>query len=85
VTSIEESMKQKLMQAFAPDILEIINDSNRHARHAESPKTGASHFTIKMVAKVFKGKTRLEQHRLVYACLEEELKSGIHALQLDLK
>lgn len=82
---IEESIKHKLINAFHPDFLEIINDSSRHAGHAGSPKTGASHFTIKMVSKVFKGKTRLECHRLVYAVLEEELKSGIHALQLDLQ
>lgn len=82
--AIEELMRQKLMKAFHPDFLEIINDSDRHARHAGSPKTGASHFTIKMDAEVFKGKSRLEKHRLVYAVLEEELKSGVHALQLDL-
>jgi stress-induced morphogen len=83
--AIEELIKQKLIKAFDPEYIEVINDSKRHLNHAGSPGTQASHFYIKMAASVFKGKSRLESHRLVYTVLDEELKSSIHALQLDLQ
>ena len=37
-------------QAFAPEALEVVNDSHRHAGHGGSPGTGESHFTIKVVS-----------------------------------
>ena len=82
--AIEEILHEKLVTAFQPEFLEIINDSDKHMYHAGSPNTGASHFRIKMVAKAFKDKSRIEKHRLVYAVLADEIKAGIHALQLDL-
>lgn len=82
---LEERMKQKLITAFSPQTLEIINDSHLHEGHITSPHTGQSHFTIKMTADAFKDKSRLECHRLVYAVLANELKSEVHALRLDLK
>jgi BolA protein len=42
----EDSITQKLRDAFAPVKLKVVNDSDRHAGHAGSPGTGESHFTI---------------------------------------
>jgi BolA protein len=38
--SVERDIRDKLTKAFAPDVLEIVNDSHRHAGHAGSPGTG---------------------------------------------
>jgi BolA family transcriptional regulator, general stress-responsive regulator len=80
----EASLKRKLIDAFHPQHLEITNESAHHALHPSSPKTGTSHFIVKMTSAAFKGKSALERHRLVYQVLEEELKTHIHALQLEL-
>jgi len=78
--STERDIRNKLTEAFAPEALEVVNDSHRHAGHAGSPGTGESHFTIKVVSAAFAGKSRLERHRMVNQALAAELAGKIHAL-----
>lgn len=78
--SVERDIRNKLTEAFAPESLEVVNDSHRHAGHAGSPGTGESHFTIKVVSAAFAGKSRLERHRMVNQVLAAELAGKIHAL-----
>ncbi|MET0301531.1 MAG: BolA family protein [Methyloceanibacter sp.] len=78
--SVERDIRNKLTEAFAPEALEVVNDSHRHAGHAGSPGTGESHFTIKVVSAAFAGKSRLERHRMVNQALAAELAGKIHAL-----
>jgi stress-induced morphogen len=44
---------------------------------------GGDHLTVRVVAPQFAGLSLLEQHRLVYSAVEDELGSGaIHALSI---
>jgi BolA protein len=78
----EDSITQKLRDAFAPVALEVVNDSHRHAGHGGSPGTSESHFSIEVVSDRFKGKSRVERHRMVNEVLADELKGRIHALAI---
>lgn len=80
--SVEQAIREKLNQAFAPQALEVVNDSHKHAGHAGSPGTGNSHFAVKLVSSAFAGKSRLERHRMVNAVLADELEGKIHALAI---
>ena len=80
---VEEQITKKLRQAFAPVVLEVVNDSDRHRGHAGAPRTGESHFTIKVVSDRFVGKSRVERHRMVNDVLAEELKGAVHALAIS--
>lgn len=80
--SVENSIREKLTQAFAPVALDVTNDSHLHASHASSPGTGESHFSIKVVSAAFEGKSRLERHRMVNDVLAVELAGKIHALAI---
>lgn len=80
--SVEQAIREKLSRRFAPEALDVVNDSHRHAGHAGSPGTGESHFTVKIVSSAFAGKSRLERHRMVNAALSEELSGRIHALAI---
>jgi len=80
--TMEHSIKEKLIRAFAPEALDVVNDSHRHAGHAGSPGTGESHFSVKVVSDAFAGKSRLERHRMVNEVLAEELAGKIHALAI---
>jgi len=79
---VEDEITAKLRKAFAPETLEVVNDSHRHAGHGGSPGTGESHFTVKVVSPAFAGKSRVERHRMVNAVLAEELAGKIHALAI---
>ncbi len=81
---MKETLHQKLVAAFHPLHLEVIDQSAAHHGHKEAGSGGNSHFKIILVSKAFEGKSPLERHRLVYECLAEEIKQ-IHAVQLDLR
>ncbi len=51
--TVAEEMRGLLTEAFAPTILEIINDSAQHAGHAGDDGSGESHFTIVIEAPSF--------------------------------
>ncbi|MGI8725387.1 MAG: BolA family protein [Methyloceanibacter sp.] len=79
---IEHSIREKLQRAFTPQVLQVVNESHLHASHASSPGTGESHFRVFVIADAFRGKTRLDRHRMVNAVLAEELAGRAHALAI---
>ena len=83
--SVEATIREKLLGAFQPTQLEVINESHLHAGHRGSPGTGESHFRVTMVSAQFTGKSRLQRHRLVNDALAAELKGKVHALALELR
>lgn len=80
--SITSRLREKLMVELRPSRLDVINESELHAGHRNSPGTGESHFRILIVSATFAGKTRVERHRLVNDLLKDEIRGGIHALAL---
>ncbi|MCB1380454.1 MAG: BolA/IbaG family iron-sulfur metabolism protein [Alphaproteobacteria bacterium] len=76
-------ISEKLVQAFAPASLEVIDESHQHVGHSGSRPDGESHFRIKIAASQFRGKSRVEQHRMVNAVLAEELRERVHALAIQ--
>ncbi len=75
-------IRSRLEQAFAPDELDIIDDSHRHAGHAGA-KDGRGHFRVRIVSRRFAGTKTLERHRMVYAALGSLMQTDIHALSVD--
>jgi BolA protein len=73
---------QKLTEAFEPQSLKVVDESHQHKGHAGHRPGGQTHFKIYIVAEAFKGKTRLERHRLINGKLSDELAGGIHALAI---
>ena len=75
-----EKIQQCLQQALAPLELRVIDDSARHAGHAGARDGG--HFTVRIIAAAFTGKTLLQRHRLVNAALADLMHRDIHALSI---
>ena len=80
---VGQTISAKLRQSFSPAALEVIDESHPHAGHSGSRPDGESHFRVKIVADAFRGKSRVEQHRMVNAALAEELKERVHALAIQ--
>ena len=72
----------KLTEAFAPQSLEVVDESHHHEGHSGHRPGGQTHFRLYIVSDAFKGKTRLERHRMVNAALSGELAGGVHALAI---
>jgi BolA protein len=80
---IGERITNKLETALSPIALSVIDESNQHHGHAGAHPSGESHFRVKITAEAFRGKSRVECHRLVNSALAEELKSRVHALAIE--
>jgi BolA protein len=77
----EQRLRQRLEGRFAPSVLAIEDQSHLHAGHAGAA-AGHGHFRITIVAEAFRGLSPLARHRLVYAAVEDLLKTDIHALAI---
>lgn len=75
---MENRILVKLTDSFQPIHLQVENESYMHS----VPPGSESHFKVTLVSESFTGKRQVQRHQLVYACLAEELKTGIHALAL---
>jgi BolA family transcriptional regulator, general stress-responsive regulator len=73
---------KKLTSAFAPESLDVADESHQHVGHAGHRPGGETHFRVYIVAEAFKGKSRLERHRMVNETLSSELAGGVHALAI---
>lgn len=74
-------IRARLHAALAPSMLEIVDDSHKHAGHAGA-QAGGGHFTVTLVAAAFTGKSLLQRHRMVYDALGSAMHSDIHALSI---
>ena len=72
----------KLTQAFAPAHLAVVDESHQHAGHAGHRPGGETHFRVTIAAEAFRGKSRLQRHRMVNEALAAELSGGVHALAI---
>jgi BolA protein len=79
---MKDVITEKLTRAFAPESLEVADESHLHAGHAGHRPGGETHFRLYIVSEAFRGKSRLERHRTINAALAEELAGGVHALAI---
>ncbi len=73
---------EKLTLAFAPARLDVIDESHQHEGHAGHRPGGETHFRVHIISEAFRGKSRLERHRMVNEILASELEGGVHALAI---
>ncbi|HED18357.1 MAG TPA: BolA family transcriptional regulator [Gammaproteobacteria bacterium] len=73
-------IRARLTEVFAPDALNIIDESAKHAGHASAG--GAGHFVVEIVSDAFQDKSPIQRHRLVYKALEDTMHTEIHALSI---
>lgn len=69
-----------LRATLQPQALEVQDDSHLHAGHAGARE--GRHYTVRITAAAFTGRTRLARHRLVYDALGTLIPRGIHALAI---
>lgn len=73
---------EKLTAAFAPESLEVLDESDQHKGHTGHRPGGQTHYRVYIVAKAFAGKSRIVRHRMINEALDAELKGGVHALAI---
>lgn len=75
-----DDIRARLQQTFAPTSLEVVDEGHLHIGHAGE---GTGHFRVRIASVTFAGKTRVQQHRMVYDALAGLMGRGIHALAIE--
>ena len=90
---VQIQMRKKLTEAFAPLVLEVMDESASHAGHVgaavhaakqggAATGIGETHFSVTIVSAAFVGLNRVARQRAIYQVLAEELAGPVHALAL---
>ena len=77
-----ERLARRLEECLRPDLLEVIDDSHRHAGHAGAAD-GRGHFTVLIVSRRFAGLGTLQRHKIVYEVVGDMMITDIHALSIQ--
>ena len=75
-------MRERLQAAFAPDVLEVVDDSHKNVGHAGA-RDGRGHFRVQIQSESFAGLSSLARHRAVYQALGDMMTTDIHALSIQ--
>lgn len=75
---LETSIREKLQTTFAPEYLEVENESRKHHR----PAGAETHFRVIVVSAKFEGQSRVDRQRAVMNLFDQEREQGLHALAL---
>ena len=80
ITTIKTTLQEKI----GATIVEIDDRSDLHKHHQGrmNAPVGSGHYDAIVVASSFAGKTTMQQHRMVYTALSEQMQTTIHALSL---
>ena len=86
-------IRDKLQAALAPSMLDVIDESHKHAKHAHMMERsgtagapGETHFRIKVVSESFRGKSLLDRHRMINELVAGEMgPDRVHAIAIEAK
>ena len=72
---LEKKIIEKLIKSSIPDAKVIIEDL----------RGDGDHYSATVISKTFDGKSKIEQHKMVYSSLEGKMGKELHALMLKTK
>ncbi|MFN9817833.1 MAG: BolA family protein [Pseudanabaena sp.] len=78
------TIKTILQEKIGATIVEVEDRSDLHKHHQGrmNAPVGSGHYDAIVVAASFAGKTMMQQHRMVYAALADQMQPPIHARSL---
>lgn len=80
---VKDEIARRLDEVFGPCHIEVEDESHLHQGHASAPEGGQSHFRVTIRCEVFRGKSRIEMHRMINEALAELIGNPIHALAIN--
>jgi BolA family transcriptional regulator, general stress-responsive regulator len=78
-------IQKSLAGALSPVQLEVIDESGQHAGHAGHIPGKTTHIRVRVTSEAFRGKSRIDRHRIVNDLMKGEIADGLHALAIEAK
>ena len=73
--AMEKELIEKLIKISIPDANVVIEDL----------RGDGDHYSATVISKTFEGKSKIEQHKMVYDSLQGKMGNELHALMLKTK
>ena len=80
---LAQEIESRLVAAFSPDVIEVIDESEQHRGHAGYQDGGESHWRVKISAPQFGDMSRINRHRAIHDALGKDIIARIHALAIE--
>lgn len=77
-----EMIRERITRALDPVLVEIEDESHKHAGHPGA-RSGGGHFNVHIVAAAFAGASLIKRHRMVYDAVGDAMHTEIHALSIS--
>jgi len=81
--NFKTSIYNKLSNSFAPEHLEVIDESHLHEGHQGYKEGLTTHIKIIIRSAQFAGLNKIILHKAIYEVIDEEIKSGLHAISIE--
>lgn len=78
-----QRIRETLSRALSPEQIEVIDESGKHVGHKGYIPGKTTHVRVRVEADAFRGKSRVERHRMVNNLLAAEIADGLHALAIE--
>lgn len=77
-----EALLRQRLAVLEPIRLDLVDDSALHVGHPGAAG-GGGHFRLAITSLSFRGRNRVERHRLVYAAVGDLVPGRVHALAIE--
>ena len=79
-----EEIKATINNKLNPEELSLIDNSNLHSKH-KSFDPNKFHLKLIVKSKKLKNINKVDAHREIFSILKNEMKTKIHALEIEIK
>tara|TARA_B110001454_G_C12582444_1_gene376687 strand:- start:153 stop:407 length:255 start_codon:yes stop_codon:yes gene_type:complete len=79
-----EEVKATINNKLNPEELSLIDNSNLHSKH-KSFDPNKFHLKLIVKSKKLKNINKVDAHREIFSILKNEMKTKIHALEIEIK
>jgi len=78
-----EEIKKKIDNELKPELLSLIDNSSLHKKH-KSFDYNKFHLKIIIKSEKLKKMGKIDAHKVIFSILKDEMKSKIHALEIEI-
>ncbi len=76
-------VKDKINKKINPENITLINNSHLHAKH-KSFDSNKFHIKLIIKSEMLKNMSKISAHKKIFSILKEEMKTKIHALEIEI-
>ena len=83
MTIFLDQIKEKINKEINPEKISLIDNSHLHTKH-KSFDSNKFHIKLLITSSKLKKMQKIDAHKMIFSILKEEMKTRIHALEIEI-